>query len=222
MKMTIFLMGKQRSGSGVVCPAAATLTGTSGHDDAGGRGKQRGKRGGSTPLLNSDGDGAGRCLLSDGQRGSDNGTGGAAVEYVRGRELAGEVKYERGRARWSTREGGSRWVSPSATRPPPQVERRGRWIRVTGGEGVAAATDSQWQRAVVVFILIIGTAELHVVEAAGAPPAGRVSVGLDVSERSGRVRRRSSLRGEVAAAPRRWSGRWRWRRGRCRGRWWRE
>jgi hypothetical protein len=39
---------------------------------------------------------------------SDNDTSGGAVEYVRGRELAGEVKYERGRARWSTREGGSR------------------------------------------------------------------------------------------------------------------
>jgi hypothetical protein len=37
--MTIFLMGKQRSGSGVVCPAAATLTGTSGHDDGRGEGK---------------------------------------------------------------------------------------------------------------------------------------------------------------------------------------
>jgi hypothetical protein len=42
---------------------------------------------------------------------SDSDTGGGAVEYVRGRELDGEVKYERGRARWSTREGGSRWVS---------------------------------------------------------------------------------------------------------------
>jgi hypothetical protein len=37
---------------------------------------------------------------------SDSDTGGGAVEYVRGRELDGEVKYERGRARWSTREGG--------------------------------------------------------------------------------------------------------------------
>jgi hypothetical protein len=69
MKMTIFLMGKQRSRSGAVCPAAATLTGTSGNDDGrGGGGKQRGKRGGSTPLLNSDGDGAGRCLLGGGMR----------------------------------------------------------------------------------------------------------------------------------------------------------
>jgi hypothetical protein len=68
MKMTIFLTGKQRSGSGAVCPAAATLTDTSGHDGGRGVGKQRGKRGGSTPLLNSDGDGAGRCLLGGGQR----------------------------------------------------------------------------------------------------------------------------------------------------------
>jgi hypothetical protein len=99
---------------------------------------------------------------------SDSGTGGGVVEYVRGRELAGEVKYERGRARWSTREGGSRWVSRArhvGCRHRPRVERRGRRIRVAGGEGVAAATGSQRQRAVVVFILVIGIAELHVVEA---------------------------------------------------------
>jgi hypothetical protein len=68
MKMTI-LTGKQRSGSGAVCPAAATLTGTSGHDDGrGAGGNSAGPEGGSTPLLNSDGDGAGRCLLGGRQR----------------------------------------------------------------------------------------------------------------------------------------------------------
>jgi hypothetical protein len=97
-------------------------------------------------------------------------------------------------------------VSPPATRPLPRVERRGRRTHIDGGEGVAAAIGSQRQRAVVVFILVIGIAELHVVEVAGAPPAGRVSVRLDVVERGGRARRRSSLRGEVAAALRRWAG----------------
>jgi hypothetical protein len=49
--MTIFLMGKQRSGSGVVCPAAATLTGTSGHDDGRGEGGNReGNEGGLLPF----------------------------------------------------------------------------------------------------------------------------------------------------------------------------
>jgi hypothetical protein len=108
-------------------------------------------------------------------------------------------------------------VFPPATRPLPRVERHGRRIRIAGGEGVAAAISSQRQRAVVVFILVIGIAELHVVEAAGAPPAGRVSIGLDVGERVGRVQRRSSLRGELAVALRRWSGIWRRRRCRCCG-----
>jgi uncharacterized protein (DUF39 family) len=37
-------------------------------------------------------------------------------------------------------------VSPPATRPPPQVERLGRRIRVAGGEGVAVSIGSQRQR----------------------------------------------------------------------------
>jgi hypothetical protein len=54
------------------------------------------------------------------------------------------------------------------------------------------------RRAVIVFILVIGITELHVVEAAGEPPAARISVGLDVGER-----------GELA-----------WRRSPRWGRWW--
>jgi hypothetical protein len=48
--------------------------------------------------------------------------------------------------------------------------------------------DAVERRANLVFILVIGITKFHAVEAAGEPPAARISVGLDIGERGGRAR----------------------------------